>query len=124
MSIVVSHQIKKKEFGGELSQDCIKALKRSGRVALAAPIAGVAIPAKTRLLKGYATSAKGPRRVVYLLMVEDGTLFLLFFRDKNDSIGQNVSTQNPLFVKTLAKHLTMLESDIKTGNYEVLDTDS
>lgn len=89
-------------------------------MALATPISAKGLPPKTRLLKGYATTARGPRRVVYLLAVEDGALFLLFYRPKNDPVGANVSHQNPAFVKALGQHLDLLQADLLAGNFDLL----
>lgn len=93
---------------------------RSARIALTTPLTGKGLPAGTRLLKAYATSARGPRRIVYLLAVADGTLFLLFYRDKNDELGANLSPKNPVFAGQLKKHLALLKADIVAGHFDVL----
>lgn len=100
--------------------DAKEALLRSARVALTTPLMGKGLPAGTRLLKAYATSARGPRRIVYLLAVEDGTLFRLFYRDKNDELGANITPKNPLFARQLKKYLAWLKADIDTGKFEVI----
>jgi len=74
------------------------------------------------LLKGYATTPNGPRRIVYLLAVEDGTLFLLFYRDKKDEVDKNVSPKNDDFRVQLKKHLGILREDIEAGRFETIDT--
>ena len=122
MPIIVSHQIRQKEFGAKIPADDLQALRRSARIALATPISSKGLPPKTRLLKGYATSAKGPRRVVYLLAVDDGTLFLLFYRSKTDSVGANVSPKNSAFSKQLEKHLDLLHSDLASGDFDKIET--
>ena len=121
MPIVVSHRIRQKEFGAKIPRADANALLRTARVALATPIAATGLPAKTRLLKGSAPTPNGPRGVVYLLGVEDGTLFLLFYRDKNDPVGQNISPQNPAFSKQLEKHLAFLFSDLTTNEFDVIE---
>jgi hypothetical protein len=73
------------------------------------------------LLKAYANSAHGPRRVVYLPAVEATDLFLLFYRDKNDAVGANVSPKNPVFRTQLQKHLSLLHEDIKTNRVDVIE---
>ncbi|MBC8040312.1 MAG: hypothetical protein H7Y06_07205 [Opitutaceae bacterium] len=123
MSIIVSHQIRDAEFGSKIPADALKALLRSGRVALATPITSRGLPPKTRLLKGYTTSPQGPRRVVYLLAVDDGTLFLLFYRGKNDDVGSNVSHKNPAFTKQLEKHLDFLLADLAAKKFDVIKTE-
>jgi len=120
MSLILSHRICAKEFGKTVSEDERTVLRRSAKVALATPIAGIALPRATKLLKAYATSAKGPRRIVYLLTVEEGDLFLLFYRGKNDPVGKNVTIKNPDFKKQLSKHLDLLAGDIESGNYGIL----
>lgn len=123
MAIVISHQIRAAEFGTKIPPDALKALLRSGRIALATPITSKGLPPKTRLLKGYATSSQGPRRVVYLLAVDDGTLFLLFYRGKTDAVGKNVSHKNPAFLKQLEKHLALLQEDLLSKNFDVIKSE-
>lgn len=118
MPVIVSHQIRQKEFGAKVPGDAKEVLIRSSRVALATPIASKGLPPATHLLKAYATSPQGPRRIVYLLAVEDGTLFLLFYRDKNDAVGANISPKNTAFATQLEKHLALLHSDIATGHFD------
>lgn len=118
MAIVVSRQIRQKEFGAKIPDEVKAVLIRSARVALATPIPAKGLPTATRLLKAYATSAQGPRRIVYLLAMEDGTLFLLFYRDKKDDVGANVSPKNPAFVRQLEKHLALLRTDIAAGHFD------
>ncbi len=95
-------------------------LRRTARVALTTPIAGPGLPVGTRLLKAYATSAKGPRRVVYLLAVGEGDLFLLFYRDKQDVVGANISKKNEAFRHQLSKHLLLLRQDLAAGKFDVI----
>ena len=65
----------------------------------------------------------GPKRIVYLLAAEDGDMFLLFYRGKNDPVGRNVSIANPAFRSALDKYLMLLEADILDGNIEELFSD-
>ncbi len=112
MRLFVGASILKREFGREIpAQDQI-ILQRATRSELLLEIKDSALPAKTKLLKGYATSVQGARRLVYLLLVEAGDLFLLFYRPKGDPIGDNVSIKNPAFKSALEKHLSVLKSDI------------
>jgi hypothetical protein len=122
MALVISQKIREKEFGGAIPADAMEVLLRSSRAALATPIAGKGLPCGTRLLKAYATSAGGPRRIVYLLEVEGGDLFLVFYRSKNDDVGANISTRNPAFALQLKKHLAFLSADIKAGLVDVIET--
>lgn len=95
-------------------------IARSARAALGVTIAARGLPPQTQLIKAYATSKRGPKRVVFLLAVQDGDLFLLFYRGKNDPVGRNASMMNPAFRVALDKHLALLEEDIANGNIEDL----
>ena len=75
------------------------------------------------MIKAYATSKRGPKRIVYLLAVDDGDMFLLFYRGKNDPIGRNASIANPAFRSALEKYLALLEADIMDGKIEELFND-
>ncbi len=123
MQIIFSRRIRKREFGGKISDDDMAVLRRTAVVTLATPLAGPGLPAGTRLLKAYGTSKMGPKRVIYLLIVAEGDLFLLFYRSKNDPIGSNASPANPKFREELQKYLTLLQEDILAGEIEVLDLD-
>lgn len=123
MSLIISESIRKREFKrGQIGAEDMRVLLRSARVELGTVIRGSQLPAGTHLLKAYATSPNGPRRIVYLLAVEDRDLFLLFYRDKKDPIGENVSLQNPVFKKALHKHLDLLLADIESEKFEVHET--
>ena len=56
---------------------------------------------------------------MHLLAVAEDTLFLLFYRDKKDSVGANVTIKNPDFRKQLHKHLALLRKDLEKGAFEV-----
>lgn len=120
-TIIISRGIRDKEFGSAIPEEARDILQRTARVALATPIASRGLPPGTRLLKVYATSARGPRRVVYLLAVEATDLFPLFYRDKSDAVGANVSPKNPAFTTQLKKHLAPLQEDIKTNQVDVIE---
>jgi hypothetical protein len=122
MSLIISESIRKREFKkGQISSEDLRVLLRSARVDLGVVIQGSQLPAGTHLIKAYATSSGGPRRIVYLLSVEDGDLFLLFYRDKKDPVGENISLKNPVFKRELHKHLDLLLADIKSERYEIHD---
>ena len=123
MKVYISAQIRRKEFGRKVPAEDLPVIARSARAALGAPIAARGLPPHTQLIKAYSTSKRGPKRIVYLLVVEDGDMFLLFYRGKNDPVGQNASMANPAFRAALGKYLTLLESDIADGNIEELVAD-
>jgi hypothetical protein len=120
VKVLLSAQIRRKEFGRKVPAEDLPVITRSARAALGVPIAARGLPPHTRLIKAYATSKRGPKRIVYLLAVEDGDMFLLFYRGKNDAIGKNASMSNPAFRAALDKYLAMLEADLVGGDIEEL----
>ena len=120
MKVFISPQIRRREFGRKVPVEDLPVIARSARTALGVTIAARGLPPHTQLIKAYATSKRGPKRIVYLLVVEDGDMFLLFYRGKNDPIGGNISMANPAFRKTLEKYLAFLEADIADGDIEEL----
>ncbi|MEI8341177.1 MAG: hypothetical protein WCH43_06525 [Verrucomicrobiota bacterium] len=121
MKVVLSRRILKREFGRTISADDMSVLRRTAKIVLATTISGSGLPAGSRLLKAYGTARSGPKRVIYLLMVADGDLFLLFYRGKNDPLGANASVKNPLFRAELHKYLALLEQDIRDGEIDLID---
>jgi hypothetical protein len=122
MSLVIAKAICRREFGADsVPEQFVEVLRRSIAIDLATAIKGSGLPPATKLLKIYATSPEGARRIVHLLVVEDRTLFLLFFRDKKDPVGQNITIHNKDFRRQLHKHLELLAKDLEDGNYAILD---
>jgi hypothetical protein len=119
MSLIIGHSIRKKEFGGKIPEADFKAITKSAKIGLATPIKGAGLPRATRLLKSYATSPQGARRIAFLMEVEGGDLFLLFYRDKKDAVGANMTIQNRAFKTQLHKYLGDLAKDLEEGEYEV-----
>jgi hypothetical protein len=120
MPLIISESIRKREFKrGKISAEDLSALLRTARFDLGTLIKGSQLPSGTQLIKAYATTPNGPRRVVYLLAVEQGDLFLLFYRSKNDPIGRNITIHNPVFKKALHDHLDLLLTDISEGHLEI-----
>ena len=118
MRVLLSARIRRREFGKSIPAEDLPVIARSARAALAVPIAAKGLPTGTRLLKAYATSPRGAKRVVYLLVIDGGDLFLLFYRGKDDPLGRNVSLSNPEFRKALDTHLNLLEEEIARGDIE------
>ncbi len=121
MRVYVSARILRREFGRAIPPDDLLVLRRTAQIALATPIAGSGLPSGTRLLKAYGTSTNGPKRVIYLLIVEEGDLFLLFYRSKNDLLGSNATPKNPIFRNELHKYLAILEQDIQDRKIHTID---
>lgn len=101
-----------------LPVEALDVLRRAIRPALLLAVKGAELPAKSQLLKAYATSRQGPRRIVLLLLVEHDDLFLLFYRPKGDRVGDNVSIKNPAFKSALTKYLALLRDDIANNAIE------
>jgi hypothetical protein len=118
VGLFISERIRKREFGSQIPADDKASLLAGARPELAQPIAGKSLPKGTRLLKTYATTKQGPRRILYLLVVEGGDLFVLFYRDKNDLVGENMSPKNAAFNNQLSKHLDLLREDILKDRVE------
>src|SRR5947199_9583797 len=97
MRLFIARSILKREFGGELPAEALDVLRRAIKPGLLLAIKGAGLPVKSQLLKAYATSRRGPRRIVFLLVVEHDDLFLLFYRPKGDKVGDNISIKNPAF---------------------------
>lgn len=121
MSLIIGDSIRQQEFGSEIPDLDRKVIVRSAKVDLTTAIKGEKLPKGTRLLKAYATSPNGARRIVFLLEVQADDLFLLFYRDKKDAVGSNLTIQNKAFKRQLHKYLHYLVDDLDSGNFEVLD---
>jgi len=118
VGLFISERIRKREFGKLIPANDKAALLAGARPELAQPIAAKSLPKGTRLLKTYATTKQGPRRILYLLVVEGGDVFVLFYRDKHDLVGENMSPRNAAFNSQLSKHLALLREDILKNRVE------
>jgi len=118
VGLFISERIRKREFGKLITAADKAVLLDGARPELARLIAGKDLPKGTRLLKVYATTKRGPRRILYLLVVAEGDLFVLFYRDKKDSIGENMSPKNAAFNAELNRHLDLLREDILESRVE------
>lgn len=83
------------------------------------------LPAKgvagCRLLKAYVTTARGPRRTLYLLQDASGDAVLLMHRPKGDPVGDNMAYANPVFRAAVDKAITTAAEDIEAGEFEAVD---
>ncbi|MGB0258054.1 MAG: hypothetical protein ACPGES_05320 [Coraliomargarita sp.] len=122
MALIIGARILKREFGDAIPEKDLQVLLRSARVALTTPIRREGLPSGTRLLKAYATSSQGPKRIFYLLEVSGGDLLLLFYRGKTDPVGANVTIKNKAFKQALDKHLNLLAEDLAHVEFEVHET--
>lgn len=87
--------------------------------------------ANTTLHKVYATTKGGPRRILFFCRhAPESTAgverwVLLFYRNKGDDVGENMSPKNPAFVSQLGKNLQAALSDLTESTpqepkYEVI----
>jgi hypothetical protein len=118
VALYIAERIRKREFGRGISAADKESLLAGARVCLGATIASHGLPKGTRLLKAYATTKQGPRRILYLLVVQEKDLFVLFHRTKQDDVGANMSPKNPAFSSALTKHLDLLRDDLAAGRIE------
>lgn len=118
MGLFIAERIRKREFGKMIPPADKAALLEGARISLTEPIAGQGLPKGTRLLKAYATTTQGPRRIHYLLVVTEGDLFVLFYRGKQDNVGANMSQNNAAFNAALIRHLGLLREDIAADRIE------
>lgn len=118
MGLFISERIREREIGKLIPAADKAAILDRARPEQAQPLAGKDLPKGTRLLKVYATTKRGPRRILYLLVVAEGDLFVLFYRDKKDSVGENMSPKNPAFNAELNRYLDLLREDILEDRVE------
>lgn len=119
MTVVIAHSIRRKEFKqGKISPMDLEIILGSYAEGIMVSIKGEALPKGSRLVKLYVTTIAGARRIVFLVDVETGTGFLLFYRGKNDTIGKNITIKNPVFRKRLLQYLDLLQSDLVTGRMQ------
>lgn len=118
MGLFIAQSIRKREFGKVIPPADKEALIQGARVCLTETVSGHGLPKGTRLLKAYSTTKQGPRRILYLLVVTEGDLFVLFYRDKQDKVGANMSPKNTEFSAALDKHLDLLRDDIAANRIE------
>ena len=123
MALFIAERIRKREFGKAIPPTDKAALIAGARICLTETIAGQGFPKGTRLLKAYATTKQGPRRILYLLVVAEGDLFVLLYRNKQDEVGANMGPKNTAFNAVLAKHLDLLREDIAADRIEEIMPD-
>ncbi len=122
MAVVISHQIKKREFKkGIIPSRDLDTILKSFQGGIFTLIKGKDLPRGSRLIKIYATTIQGARRIIFLVDVESNDAFFLMYRSKNDTVGKNVSIQNSDFRKLLHTYLELLASDIDTDNVDVYE---
>ncbi len=118
MTVIIAQSIRRKEFGHDpIPSSDRETILRSYAEGIFVTIKGESLPKGSRLIKLYATTVVGTKRIVFLVDVETNTGFFLFYRSKNDSIGKNISIKNPEFKEKLLRYLDLLSADIASGRY-------
>lgn len=119
MIVVIAHGIRRKEFKqGKIPPADLEAILGGYAEGIMVAIKGDALPKGSRLVKLYVTTVAGARRIVFLVDVETGTAFLLFYRGKNDPIGANITIKNSVFRKRLHIYLDLLHADVVSGQVQ------
>lgn len=118
MKIIFSDKISKKE---KLTEKEIIWLIKAYQKGIFQFIKGEFLPKRSRLAKLYMTTVLGARRAVFLVDMEFGTAFFLFFRSKKDSIGANISIKNAKFKESLRKYLLFLNEDIQGNQFSAYE---
>jgi len=120
MNVIITDGILKKEFPKGITENEKIVILRKAKSETTVAIKGINMPANTTLLKGYATSDEGTRRIVYLLRNASGQFILLFYRSKKDKIGENITIKNTVFANTLTKYLEIVLKDISENKFTIL----
>lgn len=131
MDIIVPFSIRKKELAGKVTDEAKKLFgKIKERPALAVTISAKGLPERTTLHKVYATASGGARRLLFFCRQAPPPLpgkpgsdkkpppqlperwVLVFYRDKGDEVGDNMSHKNRAFGAQLEKNLTIALGDL------------
>lgn len=119
IKLVFARSIVKREFRRwQIPPNDLRIILHGFQKGIFTSIKGSRLPVNSRLVKIYATTVSGARRIVILVNVATGDGFFLFYRSKNDSLGKNISVQNPLFRAMLHKYLLLLTADIAEENFQ------
>jgi hypothetical protein len=120
MDIIVTRTIKKRELDGTVSEEARKLFaKLKDRPEIAAGISSAGLPARTTLHKVYATTEGGARRLLFFCRhspvstppIPDRWV-LLFYRNKADAVGKNMTPKNSEFTRQLTKNLRAALDDL------------
>ncbi|MEY4488338.1 MAG: hypothetical protein RIQ79_846 [Verrucomicrobiota bacterium] len=132
MEIIVPHRIRKRELDGTIPDEARKLFdKLKDKPGLAETISARGLPASTTLHKVYATTEGGARRLLFFCRhapsgpgAAPERWVLLFYRDKSDAVGRNMTHKNPEFVAELGKNLQAALADIAASTPQDLRFDS
>lgn len=121
MKIIFSKKIKRKELGSNPSKLDIEIILSSLKKWIFDKINWDNLPSNSNLIKIYMTTIAWARRIVFLVDNISWDVFFLFYRTKNDKIGENISIKNTEFKKKLNEYLEILFKDISEDNFEIIE---
>ena len=120
MDIIVPFSIRKKELAGTVSAEARKIFEKiKEKPALAIAITAKGLSERTTLHKVYATTPGGARRLLFFCRHASPSQsetrerwVLVFYRNKGDLVGDNMSHKNRAFGAQLEKNLTNALGDL------------
>ncbi len=118
MKVVFSKRIKEKELGKNTDKRIIDIIVSAIKKWIYDEIKWENLPKNSKLVKLYITASFWDRRAVFLLEVKTWNAIFLFFRDKKDKIGENITIKNKHFQQTLHKYLRIFIEDTQLWNLE------
>lgn len=140
--IIVPFSIRKRELGGVVGDEAKKLFgKLKERPQLAVIISAKGIPERTTLHKVYSTTPDGARRLLFFcrhapqpipakpgrgkkksalppVPLPPERWVLLFYRDKGDEVGDNMSPKNPAYEAQLEGNLIRAIQDLQADTPE------
>jgi len=129
MDIIVPFSVRKKEMSGTVSDEAKKIFaKIKEKPELATAIAAKGLPNRTTLHKVYATTPGGARRLLFFCrhaptrLAESPQIperwVLVFYRNKGDPVGDNMSQKNAAFESQLERNMTRALGDLAASTPE------
>jgi hypothetical protein len=129
IDIIVPFSVRKKELFGTVSDEAKKIFEKiKEKPGLATVIAAKGLPDRTTLHKVYATAPGGARRLLFFCRHTRVTTaespqvperwVLVFYRNKGDPVGDNMSSKNASFVSQLERNMTRALRDLTASTPE------
>lgn len=145
MDIIVPFSIRKRELDGVVSEEAKKIFEKlKERRELAVTISAKGLPPRTTLHKVYSTTPDGARRLLFFCRHAPSPIpaipasgkkahppsgltpaslpperwVLLFYRDKDDEVGENMSPKNAAYRVQLERNLNLALQDLQADTTE------
>lgn len=145
MDIIVPFSIRKRELDGIVSEEAKKIFEKlKERPELAVTISAKGLPPRTTLHKVYSTTPDGARRLLFFCRHAPPPIpakptagkkrqpppgltlapplperwVLLFYRDKGDEVGENMSPKNPAYGAQLERNMALALQDLLADTVE------